>query len=58
VGDGDGAHPALAAFFLDTARYVAPRAEEQFPATSTVAGARATVLLTNVFIRLAVFNEH
>jgi hypothetical protein len=58
VCDGDGTHSALAAFFLDTSGNVAPGAEEQFSAPSAEAGARAAVLLTNVFIRLAVFHKH
>jgi hypothetical protein len=58
VGDRYRAHSAFAAFFLHITCDIASRAEEQFPAPSAEAGARAAVLHTNVFIRLAVFYEH
>jgi hypothetical protein len=53
-----GAHAALAAFLLDIGRNVAFRAEKQLPAFALEAGAIATVLHADVFIFLAVFNEH
>jgi hypothetical protein len=56
--DGDGAHSTFAASLLDAPGNVALRAEEKFVASPAVAGARAAILHTNVFIRLAVFHEH
>ncbi len=58
VGYGDGAHAALAALLLDVCRDVALRAEQQLPALPLEAGAGAAVLLADIFIFLAIFDEH
>ena len=56
--DSNRAHATLASFSLDVLRNVTPRAKQQLASVFTEARARATELHADVFVLLAVFDEH
>jgi hypothetical protein len=56
--DSNRAHATFASFSLDVLRDVTPRAKQQLAPVFTEAGARTAVLHADVFVILAVFDEH